>query len=373
VRFARDEILKQINSYEALPIFLRFYRATITQLVNFSSVKRIDTSNFSPEFPERFTPLLCHTSLSPSELTEAFDSYSQHSFDSQLKFPPVLTLSLSGGVDSMVSLYLAKCIFKRDVIAVHINYGNRETANDEEEMIAWYCEKLQIPFYVRRITEITRTRDYNREFYEEITRKIRFSAYRELGRPVVLGHNQTDCEENIIHNLKKRQNFSNLIGMREDCVIDGVQIIRPMLSVSKEEMYRIANHFGIPYFANSTPAWSERGIAREKILPQIPDNVRSGLLALSAYIFNIDEVFNEMVNSIEIREVRDTLVFETSLINEAVYGRIFSKRNIRISHKALEYTVSRFRNGKANERVRLNRECFITRVGNLHTIHFSQQ
>ena len=73
-------------------------------------------------------------------------------------------VGLSGGVDSMVCLYLAKYAFPdKNVKAISINYANRQEQYLEIDMVNNFCQKLEIPHYVREITEIKRTRDSDRE------------------------------------------------------------------------------------------------------------------------------------------------------------------------------------------------------------------
>ena len=69
------------------------------------------------------------------------------------------------------------------------------------QYVALFCKYLGVPFYVRTIDEIQRTQDHYRDFYESITKKIRFDSYKFLGNPVILGHNWNDCVENIITNI----------------------------------------------------------------------------------------------------------------------------------------------------------------------------
>ena len=68
-----------------------------------------------------------------------------HSIENNIcNFQEPLIISLSGGVDSMVILYILKKIFNKNIIAGHINYKNREETDKEEEFLKDYCEFLDV-------------------------------------------------------------------------------------------------------------------------------------------------------------------------------------------------------------------------------------
>ncbi len=180
-----------------------------------------------------------------------------------------LAISVSGGVDSMVCLYLAATyLLNTKVVAVSINYGNRPEQYDELRMVNRFCTKRGIPHYVRHITEIQRPSDCSwRPFYEAFTKDIRFATYAKIGYPVVLGHNQDDCLENVFSNMKKGINFGNLFGMEHISVHASVTVLRPLLNIEKKHIFAYAQAHNIPFTADSTPATSERGQLRDHLMP----------------------------------------------------------------------------------------------------------
>ena len=157
-----------------------------------------------------------------------------------------------------------------DVIAAHIVYGNRATSEDELRFISKYCLRLGIPLYVYRI-EWLRRASVDRAFYERMTRDLRFSVYRALGRPVLLGHIQEDVIENVWTNLARGTNLENLgkFGLVvKEC---GVDLWRPWLTIKKDQIYSVATLMGIPHLKNTTPEWSNRGKFRQRFYGAIKD------------------------------------------------------------------------------------------------------
>lgn len=174
-------------------------------------------------------------------------------------------VSLSGGVDSMVMLAYLKHL-NADVGAIHIIYGNRAESEHEYRFLTEYCEKLKVPLYAYRIPWLRRA-EVDRQFYEEMTRQLRFWVYSAVTAtkpsPIFMGHIQDDVVENIWTNIASCTHMSNLKKMRHEETQMGVRIVRPFLTAEKRDIYAASDLLGIPYLKNTTPSWSNRGKFRE--------------------------------------------------------------------------------------------------------------
>jgi tRNA(Ile)-lysidine synthetase-like protein len=182
-----------------------------------------------------------------------------------------IVISLSGGVDSMLCSWILYNSFPKDrLIAIHINYHNRDSSDDEARFVNWWCHELGIPCYIRKIDEINRPQCMKhglREMYEEYTKKVRFNCYRMFKDAViVLGHNKDDVLENIFTNISK-QRYDDMQGMKRYNVIDGLRFWRPLLDIPKQHIIDCSLHYNIPYLPNSTPTWSMRGKIRSSVIP----------------------------------------------------------------------------------------------------------
>jgi tRNA(Ile)-lysidine synthetase-like protein len=187
-----------------------------------------------------------------------------------------IIVSLSGGVDSIVALYILSKITD-NLVAVHINYNNRKESQDELDFVNYYCDYLGVKLVYRTIKEIKRDDCLDnglRDMYEEITKKIRYDMYnlQKEGDDdiyVLLGHNKDDCFENIITNITNKSCYDNLCGMEALKIIDDINFWRPMLNVKKKDIIAFANINNIPYLFDSTPKWSVRGKIRDNLRPVI--------------------------------------------------------------------------------------------------------
>jgi len=291
---------KLLETCDSSAIYNRFYQATISSLVKINS--NDETLSFSKEKDKitlekneklynNYAPILDPTSIKDITFSENSNIYTNPIY---IEFAMNLNnttndllVSISGGVDSMVCSLLLYYYCKEHKIkakAITINYSNRPEQNLEIEMVNDWLKLLNIEHHVKNITEITRPRDKNRDFYEKITRDIRFNTYKKVGGDVILGHNKDDSLENIFSNIKKKKSYDNLLGMSIYGTEKDVYIIRPLLNISKKEIVNFAQQYNIPYVYDSTPTWSERGKMRDILIPQITNfdkDILEGLIELS--------------------------------------------------------------------------------------------
>mgnify|MGYP001170831358 FL=1 len=190
-----------------------------------------------------------------------------------------IVVSLSGGVDSMSLLYTIKNWKDNtrndiDIVALHINFNNRKESYLESLYLQNWCKQLGIKLYVYEIKDYKRV-DQDREEYEKTTRDLRFTLYKEMMTSyeggVVLGHIKEDVEENFLRNILTHVNLFNILGMKNLSNISSVNIMRPFLGVSKDDIYDFAKKFSVPYFKDTTPDWSIRGRFRRRLKPEMED------------------------------------------------------------------------------------------------------
>lgn len=271
-------------------------------------------------------------------------------------------VSVSGGVDSMICLYLLY-MYKLynpskniEIGAISINYNNRVEQKIELFMVGEFCKFFNIDYYVREITEITRKRNHEREIYETITREIRFETYKRFNCHIILGHNQDDCVENIFTNLINKTKYNNLFGMEIKSQEKNVSTLRPILHISKHDIFDCAHKYFIPYVYDSTCKWSSRSKMREKLIPDINNFNRDIIPNLITFVKNFNEIYKiygEMLPNIEyydnycvIDNKKNILFFDYI---KQIFNIICKKYNVKyIKNKALEYLIECLKNDFRN-------------------------
>lgn len=190
-----------------------------------------------------------------------------------------IAVSLSGGVDSNVMLFilhqlkLAKKI--NVIVAIHVDYGNRNVSGVERYYLQNVCQYFGISFVVRTITHMKKSDVFiDRSFYEQETKNIRFGLYKYAIKKygiqgICLGHHKDDLIENVFMNIMRDKDFLDLFVMSKTSFSEGVVLLRPMLNHHKSDIYDFAHKYSIMYFKDTTLDNCFRGAIRRKIFPEI--------------------------------------------------------------------------------------------------------
>lgn len=189
-------------------------------------------------------------------------------------------VSLSGGVDSMVTLFLLYNVLGRDsskIYTASVDYNIRKESSDEMRFLKDYLKKYKIKNYSTKVMNITRKGNTNsRKEYEETSREIRYDLYRKIinenelnieNTVILLGHHKDDLRENILNNFLLGRNMTDLKVMKTIVKKGDLVFGRPFLNYEKKDIYEIAHKYKIPYFKDTTPSWSKRGQFRNELLP----------------------------------------------------------------------------------------------------------
>ena len=298
----------------------------------------------------------------------------------------LIIVSLSGGVDSMVILYILKMLNIISIVAVHLDYHNRIETGLEAEFLFEWCNFMNIPLYYRYIHEGTRE-EVDREKYEELTKQIRFNLYKKVRSiysdynclGVVLGHHKGDLQENVFFNLMKGRTLTDLTVIKEQSEIMGVNILRLLLSHPKSDIFEFAHKYRIPYFKNTTPRWSNRGKYREVIQPALIGTFGEGILTnLSKISKESDElqlmiqtnILDPYFKTIEIKEnehylpktLNQPLTYWKYIIHEWCHRNklpIVSHKLIVLLHEKMYYTFKTIINCSATLKITITNDYLI--------------
>jgi tRNA(Ile)-lysidine synthetase-like protein len=341
----RENILFVMNECWKLTSSIpkNFIKATYTR-ANFN--EELDYYNYPVDFDRN---ILDNNPLNEIEKQQLYKIGKFEKINTDL-----IIISLSGGVDSVVCLYNIHNYYKENanikIVAIHINYNNRQEVEEEVKFLRCLCSHLDIDLYVRKISEINRHKcmiNDLRDIYEAYTKKVRFNSYKKLQdgykrSVVIMGHNKDDCLENILTNIAYNNKYENLIGIEYESIIDNITFIRPLIDIFKNDIYKFANKHNLPYLKNSTPNWCQRGKIRNEVLPILEkwDNrIIDGLFNISSILKNYNGILNKSIENFKITEIGE---IETLNLSELYwkYG-IHKLFNLYISNKSLKSLIER--------------------------------
>ena len=310
------------NSTEKHKILYKFYLDSLTKYI-INNDKLIDYSTIKEVY------------YSIDIIKEVCDFYSENTkteiihknnlvnicktFLNKIPINESILISLSGGPDSMVLAHILTLLSrgKREIKAVHINYGNREEANIEELLISQFCKNIGLKLYVHKICYFKR-KNIERALYEKITKQIRFNIYRLLGENVILGHIKEDLIENIWTNFTTGRDLFKLHKIDEYSIINDVSIYRPFKLIDKKEIYQYAHNNLVPYLKNTTPIWSNRGRIRNEFLPAVHKQFGKD---------SDDKILYLSESLVSYKKLLDKKIFEP-LFNSIIYNDYGLKINI---------------------------------------------
>lgn len=163
-------------------------------------------------------------------------------------------LGLSGGADSVALMMLLLPAIRADRIrveAVHVNHGLRGTESDDDERFcSELCKKESIPLYIFR-ADLSGRKD------EASAREARYAAFRkryaETGADgLILAHHADDQAETFIMRLLRGAGPDGLECMKTDENVGDIRILRPMLSLRREEIRDALRAEGINWREDDT-------------------------------------------------------------------------------------------------------------------------
>lgn len=152
-----------------------------------------------------------------------------------------LYVAYSGGVDSHVLLHLlAKTALRSKIIAIYINHGLQDKADDWQQHCATVCAELGVIF---NAISVTVSRNVG-ESLEEAARTARYDAFNNIvgaNDLLLTGHHRDDQAETFLLQLFRGSGLAGLSGMPVLSPFASSSIFRPLLHFSRVEILHYAD------------------------------------------------------------------------------------------------------------------------------------
>ena len=240
---------------------------------------------------------------------------------------PVVVL-LSGGRDSTCLLDLAVRIAGAESVrALHVNYGIRESADEDERHCHELCATLGVRMEVRRPTSPAtgNLQAWAREARYRAALELAAGADVEAAGDVAAGHTKTDQVETILYRLASSPSRRALLGMRPR---DG-SVVRPLLAFTRAETAAYCAARGLRWRedeSNASDAYARNRIratlvpALEDVHPAAVDNVLAVAQVLRGEADVLDALIDEVLGG------RPTIALERLRAIEPALRRLVVQR-----------------------------------------------
>ena len=196
-------------------------------------------------------------------------------------------VALSGGADSVSLLFVLKHLEHElgiGVEAAHCNFHLRgaESVRDEE-FCKQLCERLSVPLHLIHF-DTQAYADLHRVSIEMAARDLRYGYFENLRRDIeaqdiCVAHHRDDSVETVLLNLVRGTGLRGLRGIQPR----NGNIIRPLLSLSREDIVQYLGALGESYVTDSTNLHND--VKRNKIRLDVMPLLRELNPSVSQSIF----------------------------------------------------------------------------------------
>ncbi|HEV2859147.1 MAG TPA: tRNA lysidine(34) synthetase TilS [Solirubrobacterales bacterium] len=209
-----------------------------------------------------------------------------------------LLVMLSGGRDSVCVLDLAVRVGGAEAVsALHVNYGLRGEADEDERHCARLCEELGVTLEVERASQPEEGGNL-----QAWAREVRYAAAARraeaAGALILTGHTADDQVETILYRLASSPSRRALLGMRPR---DG-RLARPLLGTTREETTAYCEERELAWrddASNEGDAYARNRIRRGLIpaLAEIHPAAKENVLRTAALLREEAELLDALVDA----------------------------------------------------------------------------
>ena len=250
-------------------------------------------------------------------------------------------VAISGGADSIFLLSFLlkyKKRFDLKLSAFHLNHNLRgKESIDDEKFCRSYAKQNKIEYFSAS-KNVKAFAKKNKISVEEAGRKLRYSELERIAskngfNKIATAHIANDNTETVLLNLIKGTGLKGIAGIP----VKRNKVIRPILTVSKDEILLYLGKKKIPYRIDSSNLSSEyeRNFLRNEIIPALKEKLNSRLdntLLKSSKVFrSISSVLEKQIEA----KIIDAVEFkgkqllinidETLKLDENLIGEFFKK------------------------------------------------
>lgn len=258
-----------------------------------------------------------------------------------------IVIGVSGGPDSICLLHILNAIKKDlnfEIFVAHVNHMIRNVADSETEYVKKFCEKLEIPCYVKKVDVISIAKREKRGT-EEMGRDIRYNFFDEVAlktgaNKIATAHNKNDKVETVILNILRGSGLSGLKGIEP---ARDEKYIRPLIEVERTEIEKYCkdNNLNPKYDESNNENIYTRNKIRNIVLPYIKREFNPNFIKTMDRLSEVATEENEYLNKIT-KEAFDRISLNNSdTLNIQLDLKKFNNLELVIKRRVILYTISK--------------------------------
>ncbi|MDP8233838.1 MAG: tRNA lysidine(34) synthetase TilS [Candidatus Saelkia tenebricola] len=242
-------------------------------------------------------------------------------------------LAVSGGPDSVAMAHVFKeliKVFNLNIGIACFNHGIREESDLEVEFVRKLASDLNAPFYTHK-KNISKIAEDQKRSLEEVARVERYQFLIQIAKKngyqkIAVAHNSNDQVETFLHRLIRGAGLKGLMSISCKINMQGVEIIRPLLSCSRNEIEAYLEKFKISSCQDKSnyEVKFTRNKIRHNLLPYLKDEFNPNIENI---IYNTVENIQKAYSFIEM-EAEDA--FKRCVKKEAFCVKIKTDRLKRV-------------------------------------------
>lgn len=182
-------------------------------------------------------------------------------------------VAVSGGVDSVVLLHKLVSAGDHEIVVAHFDHGIRPESDADARFVAGLAKQYNLTFESKR-------EELGEKASEAVARERRYAFLRLVAEKhdatIVTAHHADDVVETVAINLTRGTGWRGL------AVLDTPMIVRPMLGLTKDEIYNYALLYQLEWVEDETNATDTylRNRLRRRLRTGLLEQDRDKLLVL---------------------------------------------------------------------------------------------
>ena len=242
-----------------------------------------------------------------------------------------IVVGCSTGPDSMALVDMLLKIREKyhlSLIVAHVNHNIRRESVQEAKFLKEYCELHKIVFETMTIEE------YGDDNFHNEARNIRYKFFDSIVKKyqahyLMTAHHGDDLMETILMRIVRGSNLNGYSGFKMIVDMDGYQIVRPLITYTKQELMEYDYDNKVPFFIDKSNEKDKytRNRYRKYVLPFLKSEDKDVHLKFLKFSNTLDES-SKFIDKVTKNAIKRCIVNDKILVDKFLEKDEFIQREI---------------------------------------------